>query len=205
MRKAVVLLAVLACFAIGASAATLTLNQYVALGPSYIDSPSYGSYSSSSGWTYNAIQYMITGSTTTSVLTSADGFTPIVGSSVAGTPLKQSDLIITGDAANAPAPGFQSWRGYAPGGFAGEYGTMLYFPFSVTATGGQVKLSDLTVTYKGASAELICDAIGGCTYDSGTGVATISYGAGDTYNDTDRNRFHRWRQGRRRHLWRYPG
>ncbi|MBN9660812.1 MAG: PEP-CTERM sorting domain-containing protein [Acidobacteria bacterium] len=119
-------------------AATISVNVYAALGPSPYpgESPSYGtSYPQSGTWATTVQDALQAGGADSGdINTSPTAFNKV-------TSVNASEILTS-------AGNFNLWRGNTSptGNFANEQGTFLFFPFSITVTGGQVALSDITFT-----------------------------------------------------------
>jgi hypothetical protein len=103
------------------------------LGPN----PDYSAgYNPWAGTVINQLRTAGGASTVPGIDSSPTGYTNIDGGTIT-----HSDIINS-------YSNFTSWRGTAPaaGAFAGQYGAYLYFPFSVEATGGQVSLSNVSIS-----------------------------------------------------------
>ncbi len=119
-------------------AATISVNVYAALGPSPYpgESPSYGTAYPQAGTYATTVQDALQAGGTDSgdINTSPTAFNKV-------TSVNASEILTSAGA-------FNMWRGNLnpTGNFANEMGTFLFFPFSITVTGGQVALSDITFT-----------------------------------------------------------
>lgn len=117
------------------SAATITINVYAALGPSpYGDSPSYGTTYPDPGTYADTVQNALIGGGSDSgdINTTPTAFNKV-------TSVNASEILYSPN-------GDPLWRGALnpTGNFSNEVGTFLFFPFSITSTGGTFAMSDVT-------------------------------------------------------------
>lgn len=118
---------------VAAFGAPLQVRVHVALGPN----PEYaGGYNPWAGVVVNQLRVAGGASTVPGIGTSPTGYTDIEGGTIT-----HADIINS-------YSNFTSWLGTTPaaGAFAGQYGAYLYFPFSVEAQGGQVSLSNVSIS-----------------------------------------------------------
>jgi len=119
-NKWIVLPLILLAFAMFANAGSYTIDVYATLGPNYWGSPSYN------GFVDNVVYAM------KNSLTSYGSGTAAFNS-------------ITSVAPNQPiVSNFQSWQGTAPGAYAGELGTDLYFVLHIVGINAQFSLSQVS-------------------------------------------------------------